>query len=274
MLNAVIKRLSICAIAAGVISCGGSSGSSGAEADNLLKQAKEQYEAGNYAMAVTLLDSLEASCKDAVDIRREAMKLRPKVMVDKLTDDLAATDRTLDSLQQAGMELRSGMAHVIVDDFDYYVASEVSDVSPRDAAGLYAKASPDFTFYAISSCDKPIKSIAVTASADGQSVRTPRVDYDGERNDRTGRCETITFTESECDSIAQFVSGHVDSDITLTFSGNGEHSMTMPEKQKQAFAKTYRWVSAIRRHKRLMLEREKLQLQLETAYGQIEKVDK
>lgn len=273
MWNAVIKRLSICAIAVGVISCGGTSGKSGAEAENLLKQAKEQYESGNYDMAVALLDSLEASCKDAVDIRREAMKLRPRMMVDKLTSDLAATDIRLDSLQQAGMQLRAGMTHVIVDDFDYYVASEVSSVSPRDAAGLYAKVSPDFTFYAVSSCDKPIKSTAVTATADGLSVTSPRVDYDGERNDRTGRCETITFTESECDSIAQFVTSHSDSDITLTFNGSGEHTIIMPEKQKQAFAKTYQWVCAIRQHKKLMLEREKLQLQLETAYGQAERVE-
>lgn len=274
MWNAVIKQLSICAIAVSVVSCGGTSSKSGAEAENLLRQAKEQYESGNYDMAVALLDSLEASCKDAVDIRREAMKLRPRMMVDKLTADVAATDIRLDSLQQAGMQLRGGMTHVIVDDFDYYVASEVSNVSPRDAAGLYAKVSPDFTFYAISSCDKPIKSTAITATADGLSITSPRVDYDGERNDRTGRCETITFTESECDSIAQFVTSHADSDITLTFSGNGEYSMTMPEKQKQAFAKTYRWVNAIRQHKKLMLEREKLQLQLATAYKQAERVEK
>ena len=182
MWNAVIKQLSICAIAVSVVSCGGTSSKSGAEAENLLRQAKEQYESGNYDMAVALLDSLEASCKDAVDIRREAMKLRPRMMVDKLTADVAATDIRLDSLQQAGMQLRGGMTHVIVDDFDYYVASEVSNVSPRDAAGLYAKVSPDFTFYAISSCDKPIKSTAITATADGLSITSPRVDYDGDNH--------------------------------------------------------------------------------------------
>ena len=84
MWNAVIKQLSICAIAVSVVRCGGTSSKSGAEAENLLRQAKEQYESGNYDMAVALLDSLEASCKDAVDIRREAMKLRPRMMVDKL----------------------------------------------------------------------------------------------------------------------------------------------------------------------------------------------
>lgn len=74
-------------------------------AEALLESAQTALDAQNYPATLQLVDSLDRSCKEAVDVRRRAMPLRAKAIegltLDSLADintRLAACMQTIDSL--------------------------------------------------------------------------------------------------------------------------------------------------------------------------------
>ncbi|MCM1028403.1 MAG: hypothetical protein NC342_03910 [Pseudoflavonifractor sp.] len=269
MSNAVTKLTTILALSATLM--GAPSCSSDDEAAKALRdQAAAAIEASDPAGAIILLDSLDNTYAGATNIRRDAMRLRPKA-IELLTlrelevnDSLtAATKVAIDEITPL-LTFKQPTAGID----GYYVAKEMKDAIPSSAEGLYARMSPEGHFYVISSARKGCLSKAIAVSAGGEEkAETPPVDFDGARNDRSMKAETITFIPSECDTIGSFILNNAHKPITLSIIGEkSSQSMVLPAKQTTAIAtlyaasRIYRRASALARQKqaleqRLMLSR-------------------
>lgn len=80
--------LSIAAVVA-MVSCGQSENP---DARELYNQADQAFQAGDYASATILLDSLQKGYPSEIGIQREAMSLRPKVIEKVAMLEIASID--------------------------------------------------------------------------------------------------------------------------------------------------------------------------------------
>lgn len=241
-------------------------------AEALREQAVAAIEASDPEGALLLLDSIDHAYPAQVETRRAAMPLRPKAIEIRTLRDLEVTDSMLVQAQvlmesmKDLVKLKKGS-----DGIDgYYVAASMADAVPSSAEGLYARMSPQGSFYIISSARKGTLSTGVTLSAQGVGeVSTPRVACDGERNDRSMSAELITFLPAECDTIGNFAFANSDRGLTLTFNGERQNrSITLPAAQAAALAQLYAASQVYSRVSLLALRKEKLERTLMLARSQ------
>lgn len=270
MSSAAIKAILIPAVATcmALTSCNGDKKA----AEALREQAVAAIEASDPEGALLLLDSIDHAYPAQVETRRAAMPLRPKAIEIRTLRDLEVTDSMLVQAQvlmesmKDLVKLKKGS-----DGIDgYYVAASMADAVPSSAEGLYARMSPQGSFYIISSARKGTLSTGVTLSAQGVGeVSTPRVACDGERNDRSMSAELITFLPAECDTIGNFAFANSDRVLTLTFNGERQNrSITLPAAQAAALAQLYAASQVYSRVSLLALRKEKLERTLMLARSQ------
>lgn len=236
----------------------------------MLERAEALAGQQRYAEAVSVIDSIDSLYVGAVNVRREAMHLRPEIMMRYLDHEQSVTDSLLAVNTIAGDSLRKLVEFVQNPLEGYYVGAVEKNASHdvRTVPGLHARVSPQFSFYMVASSDRPVKSTSVGLRAAGEEATTREVPYDSERNDRSGRCETITFTEAECDTLAQFLLKHEMQPMTIVVYGDREYSMPLSDSQRESILTLYRWVKAIQNDKLLRIEKEKISRQTEVARNQ------
>ena len=88
------------------------------EAEQLLEQAEQQFEASDYQAALSTIDSLRKVYPNAINTRKKALKLYQNIELKKAQEELAITDSLLQAIQH---------------DFDYQQAKV-----ERDKAALRA----------------------------------------------------------------------------------------------------------------------------------------
>lgn len=237
MFNATYRLLAAAAVAAVLTtSCGDKDKDAAA---GLLAQAQTQFEARDFNSALVTLDTLDARYPAQVEIRRDAMHLRPKVIEASSLVELASTDSLIAVLTISGDSLRNTLTFV-PDSFEgYYTSSRIAKSHPADAPGLYARLSPDGVFTVISSAKKGTESTAVALSASGTEARTADVACDGERNDRSRGVEIITFMPAECDTIGHFALIHKGEPMKVSFIGSKTASQPIATDQAEALAEVY-----------------------------------
>lgn len=85
--------MAACALAA----CGGSKAE--AEAERLLERASAEFQDKQYAKALLTIDSLRHAYPDAIDARKQALKLYQDISLRQAQDDLARTDSALQAVK-------------------------------------------------------------------------------------------------------------------------------------------------------------------------------
>lgn len=271
MFNGLIKLSFIAVLATSAISCQNNERNGDKEAEEKYSQAKNYFDLGQYESASALLSEIDSLYPKAVGTRRKASLLRPELKERWTAAQLSEIDSLLAVNTIIGDSLRNLMTFVENPLEGYFVAKEIGKTEPRTEAGLHGRISPGFKFYITSSSPNPIKSTSVRLSANGESVETPTIPFDGERNNRSGKCETITFTEAESAPLGDFILRHNQETIGLTFIGeNGqEQHLELPSIQKRSIATEYRYAKTVIRDKFLRLEKERLSKQLYLSRQQI-----
>lgn len=234
-------------------------------AGELLDQATQSYEDGDYSQAIAMIDEIDSVYSAQVDIRRKAMELRPQVEGKLMEQRLAEIDMQLAENQREGDSLRTLITNVPNPVENYFMALPVEEKDVRHVSGLHSRVSPQFSFYMIATTTKPVKTTSVgLRSKSGREVWTTEIPFDSERNERFGSTEMITMTELECDTLARFAVEHADEELTILFKGsNGTSQQAMTGYQKNSLLTLYRWVQAIRRDKQLRIESEKIERRLD-----------
>lgn len=267
MLREITKGILFVSAAAFVAGC--SSDRVKEKAEELYGQALELRKQGKYDEAVKLLDSIDHAYGAAIDVRRKGTALRPLLMEQltnrqlEIADSIAAISSwRLDSLKKYNQPVSNVIEN-------YYVPSAEGKVNVAATPGLHARMSPDGRFYIVATAPGHLGMTSVSASSDGESVSTPAISYDGERSDRSGANDVITFVEAECDELGNFVMRHRNSPISVTYSGKSNRTVPLSESQKAGVAALYETASLVRECKKQEIEKQRLTRVLEVVRSQI-----
>lgn len=233
----VISKYIVAALAAALLaSCGDKDKDAAA---GLLEQARAEFTADNYNSALATLDTLDARYPAQVEIRRQAMHLRPQVIERLTLRELTSADSLIAVLTLSTDSLRD-VLEFVPDAFEgYYTSRQIKGKVPAEATGLYARMSTDGVFSVVSSAPKGTQSTSITLTTEGSEATTPDVACDGERNDRSRGVEIITFMPLECDTLGHFASINLGRPITARWNGAKPHTAKLAEPQARALAEVY-----------------------------------
>lgn len=272
MFNAPIKYIAISSVIAFfAVSCTNKAAENAKKAAILYEQATEKFESKDYISAYALLDSIDKKYPQAFEARKSASQLRPQVMERWSAAQLSVTDSLLVENQILGINLREQLEFVKNPLEGYFVAASSGNVNVRQTPGLHGRISPAFKFYLTASCPAKINSVAVRLEANDESVTSATIPFDGERNNRSGKCETITFTEAESAPLGEFVKNHSSSKIMIVYvsTSQKEHKIAMTDANKNAIITEFSYAQSVIRDKQLQLEKTRLTNQLKLSRQQI-----
>lgn len=267
MFRAVTKIFSaglVCGILLSAPSCGDSKAEAGGK---LLDKANEKYEQGDYAAALSIVEEIDSLYRGETDLRRKAMHLKPRIIEQITLGKLAENDSLIAVTQIFADSVGRTMRFVSNPVEGYYVArTEPADINT--ASGLYARVSPDGHFYMVAVNAAGGRSNAISVSVGGESAMSSSLPSDGERVDRSGPSEVMTFMQVECDSVGSLISRHGGEPFTVSFIGSGK-SVNVSAAQSAAIADVYKGAESIRTMKLLQVQRNKLEKTLSVARSQI-----
>lgn len=271
MFNVQIKIIAASVIGWFMLSCGNGSDNEDKIAENLYRVAENSFESGDFVHAAQILDSIDHAYPHAIETREKSLLLRPQIMERHTAILLSETDSLLTVNKIKGDSLRNLITFVDNPLEGYFVASSTGNVDVRTVPGLHGRISPAFKFYLTASAPTHIKTISFRLEADGESVIASEIPYDGERNNRSGKCETLTLTEAESAPIGDFLLKHPTSQISIIYIGeNGtEKHLTMLKEQRDALISGYLYAKSVIQDKYLRVEKERLAKQLEISRMQI-----
>lgn len=268
MCNATIKIVTSLLMTAVFVSCNSDKDA----AQSLLSQARQSIENRNYHQAVLLLDSIDSAYASQVDVRRSAMNVRPRAMEGMTLNEIEKIDSVL-AVSQAEYATLTPYFETVNDPrlVEPYIVAKNAPKSLLETTGIQARITPEGDFYVISSLvGGGVKHTSVSFIANGQTVSSSVVAYDGDRNYRSNGSEMITFVKDECDTLGVFASRNDNQTIILRFNGDRlSKSIKMSPKDVHSFALTHRYARLVSDIKSSMRRKEFLEQQLSLARDQI-----
>ncbi len=189
MYNVANKRTLLgVAMAMLLFSCGGKNTDT-ERAEAIVNQADSAITAGDYDLAVTLLDTLKSRYPREIKVQRGAMNLRPKAIEGQTIRQIEITDSMLAASSHRRDSMMNYFSFVNNPELveGYYVIKEYANSSLFNRTGVEARITPEGEFYIISSLNaKPVKHTSLSLKNQAGEVSTATVDYDGDRNYRSG----------------------------------------------------------------------------------------
>lgn len=273
-----IKLYTACLIAGLAIAGSGcSSKSENPDARNLLAKAENDFNSGNYASSIALLDSLQKTFPAETALQREAMAMRPKVIEAEATKALAAVDSTynadIETLKSLKTQLKWIKTPGMIE--GYWIAPEVYRSDFMNTTGIEARVSEIGEFYIVSSVNPAgnLKHQSIGLKTSAGNARTQNVAYDGESNYRIGGAEVITFSPAQSDTIGMVARNAVQANqaagASVIFYGvKGEKSVKISPAVLKGIGKAYAYSAATIRARDLQVERERLNRTIEIARRQ------
>lgn len=268
----VVNKSAIAAAAMSLVmsACGGNN--SGKElAENLVASADSATNAGDYALAIELLDTLQAKYPDQIEAQRKGMHIRPRAIEGMTVTEMQMTD----SLQAYYAHLQDSLMSyfTFVNNPElvegYYVIKEYANSTLFNRTGVEARVSQDGEFYMISSLTaRPVKHTSISLKGNAGEASSSEVAYDGDRNYRSGGTEMITFIGAECDTLGHFLTLNPDDKVTLTFKGTSAYSTPLSANDNRSIRLAYQLGNAISETRSLTSKREFLDRQLLLARDQ------
>lgn len=236
--------------------------------EGLLTEADNMYKSGNYSAAMRIIEELDSISRKNPDIRREIMHLKPKIIEQQVLAELSDNDSLIAVTTLKADSLSRNMRFVSNPIEGYYVSrTEPSDIN--NTSGLYARMSPDGNFYMVATNTAKNGSNAISVTIGGESAISASLPSDGERVDRSGAAEVLTFMQAECDSIGRVISRHPDEPLILTFIGRGNKSISIPQERTRAIAQVYDAATSVTDMKKLQIRKARLEKTLTVARSQI-----
>lgn len=273
-----IKLYTACLIAGLAIAGSGcSSKSENPDARNLLAKAENDFNSGNYASSIALLDSLQKTFPAETALQREAMAMRPKLIEAEATKALAAVDSTynadIETLKSLKTQLKWIKTPGMIE--GYWIAPEVYRSDFMNTTGIEARVSEIGEFYIVSSVNPAgnLKHQSIGLKTSAGNARTQNVAYDGESNYRIGGAEVITFSPAQSDTIGMVARNAVEANqaagASVIFYGvKGEKSVKISPAVLKGIGKAYAYSAATIRARDLQVERERLNRTIEIARRQ------
>ncbi len=244
-------------------------------ARNLYEQAEVHMKSRSYQTALALLDSIEHNYKTQMDVRRDAMHLRPAIIEGVTLLEISTNDSLQAEMKKAHDEVLPLMKKISSEQLvePYWIAADGNNDKFMNTTGVQARVSADGEFYMISEvigAGNLHHSSITLKTPSGESVSSGEVPYDGELNYRLSGSETVTYDAARCDSIGMFAARNHSTPMTLVFNGeNGKSkSVNLTARQVGGIAAAYRMGHALTQGHRLALQRAMLEKRLAIARDQ------
>ena len=252
-------------------SCGDNTSEQDA-AKALLNSADSAYKAQNYILSQQLIDSLQSKYPKQINIQRDALHLRPKVIESATIKEIENCDSTIAVLMQKKELLDAQFIYIdnpqLVE--GYYVTKGNTTSNLFGRTGIEARITPNGDFYLLSSLTaRQIKHTSVSLVSGKNTAKTTDIAYDGDRNYRSSGTEMITFVGEECDTLGHFASINKENPIVLVFNGNGNYKQNLSKKEVLAIANTYEMSQTMLKLSAMKRKKELLDQQLMLARNQI-----
>lgn len=265
-----IKTATGCALLLLAVACKSEKQADSA-AQSLMDEANSAFEAADYSRATLLLDSLQKTYPGEIELQREGMSLRPKV-IEKATLLQISTNDSLSVTSQATAQNLKGKLKWVKNPRlaeGFWVASDSYNPDFMNTTGIQGRVTEIGEFYIVSSVNPAINHTSIALSNGASSVATPTVAYDGESNYRYEGSEVITFSPAQSDTIGRFALDNNGKALTLSFRGKSTKSVKLSAKQVTALADAYAYSQAILKGRDLAAERQRLEATLQVARNQI-----
>ncbi|MCM1483621.1 MAG: hypothetical protein NC043_04735 [Muribaculaceae bacterium] len=267
MLQEVTKGFVISALIGAACLVGGCSESSRQAGERRVAEAREKYEAGDYSGALAIIGEIDSLYRGELDVRRAAMHLKPQILEQLALRELTENDSLIAVTSWLADSLSRDMRFVSNSIEGYYVSrTEPADINGRP--GLYARMSPDGQFYMVAVNAPGARSNAISVTVAGESASSATLPSDGERVDRSGRSEVLTFMQIECDSVGSLISRHSGEPASLTFLGGKPTTVSLTPDQTRAIAQVYTAAQAFTDMKLLQVRKARLEKTLTVARNQ------
>lgn len=270
-------KITCLGLALALISCGGKKqDSSGAE--NLYNEANGLYEQGKYSESMILIDSLNKTYPTELDILKKGLHLRT-LNTEKITiNEIISVDSLYKAAESTVNELKSNFVFVKTKDMveGYTINRKAANNPLINRTGISIRISENDSLYILSLVNgKNIGHNQISISGPTGSVSSNVVAYNGSTNyhfkDGTVNNEMVTFRGSKVDSLANYVTENLNSNLKLNFIGKSTFSIPLSQPEKEIISQTERYSSALLELKKADMQKRYLDNKLQIAKAQAEK---
>lgn len=274
IMNNISKISALLLTLAAMTACGGAANSDDSEAMALVRQAREELNAGNQEKCLMILDSVARAYINDTAAIRQVINLRPVAIEGLTVRQIAENDSAIAAGEHEVGQLKTTMRSVALPSAgEYYVANVSYDPDFMSKTGISARSDEFGQFYIVSCMngqDIKYTSISLSAGANG-TVQSAPVALDNARNYTGTGARIISFTPAESDTIGKFVAANERAKFAVNFIGNTTKSVNLTDNQVKGIADAYRYSQAVDKLRRAYLNRERLNQRLQVAREQQQK---
>ncbi len=244
-------------------------------ARDLVEQAQQNIDNGNYENAIALIDSIDKAYPSQVECRRSAIPMRAKALKCFSEQRLLQTDSLVTVLQASIGEFTDVMHHVEGDeDLDgYYVVRTAYNPEFASSPGIQVRVSDlDYSFYIVASSGE--KRIGVTqivlSSSDGEKA-SAAIPEDSPRAGDTDAfgSDVASFRSEEVAELAAWAADNASAINRLVIKGSlGDVETKLSPAQASAISTAWRFADIASRLQQGLRLKEKLEKQLVLARDQ------
>lgn len=242
-------------------------------AQDLYDRASAAYAAGDAMLAKSLLDSIDLKYNDQLEVRRMAIKLRPKSIEKVTIQHIASTDSMLARATLDVAELEPLMKHIDGGELEgYYVVADAYNPQFINTTGIEGRVNDDNLLYYMVAQNrgKPIGIRAIQLSSDHGQQQSQSIPEGSPRVDVVEGGEIATFLAEEVDELGRWASENTVNAATLLGSKSNT-KVRLSAKQAAALGTAWKFANAKHRERQARIVREKLERQLQIARDQIAK---
>lgn len=244
------------------------------ESEKVMSNINKLYANKDYNNALVMIDSLMKSYPGVIDTQRKALHIRTLIMERITLKDSIQNEAVLERTIHIVDSLRKTLDYTKESDMveGYFTSSQVPYTSALNATGITTRVNEEGELSLVSTLvGRHISHCSVKAVVDTLTASTATVPISNSRNyyfSKSG-IESVTYTQTECDSLCRFIKSHVQDVITINFIGNKSQKYVLPENAKRAIADVYSYYEANATIKEAQLNRQKFARRLQLTRKQI-----
>lgn len=267
MLNATIKSLAASVLAVLALASCGDKDKAGAS--ELFAQSQAEITAGNYAGAMTLLDTLNSRYPGQTEIRRQALRLRAEAMQGVAQDSIASSSRSLAEATLAVELWAPKFEHVAssVGLDGYYLPKGTSDQIMTKTC-IQARVSEKGFFYIVANVQgKAIGLSSLEFENGAERIASSAISH--ARVVSVEGSETASFNPEDLQGVGQWLKAHPGVSKVMLRGSKGSVTVKIDGKLRAELTDCYDYSTALQAQRLASIKREKFERMLATARDQM-----
>lgn len=266
MYNAINRIIIPTVIAFALVSCGNSDKDSAAELYSKCENAIGEH---RLTEALQLLDTLDVRYSKQVEIRRDAMRLRARIMEGMAMDSIGVADAALAEatlqVQEWAPKFRHAESSVGLE--GYFLPKGVNE-KMMTQSGIQGRVSDKGFFYVVANVQGRsigLRSFELVSGAD----RVSSAEISAARIIKVEGSESASFNPEELEAIGPWLESHKVPSLLVLVGSKGSVKLRLTTAQGMELKDCYNYSRALQAQRRASIRREKFERMLATARDQL-----